>query len=117
MEDLAFRDAAELADLIRARKISSRELLDYYLTRVERLNPKLNAIVTLDLERARKRAAQADEALANGKNWGPLHGVPITVKDTLETAGLRTTAGAPILAKHVPSTDAVSVARLRSAGA
>ena len=117
MENLAFCDAAELADLIRARKISSCELLDHFISRVERLNPKLNAIVTLDLQRARERAARADQALARGESWGPLHGVPISVKDTLETAGLRTTAGAPMLSEHVPGADAVSVARLLSAGA
>lgn len=117
MDDFAFRDATELADLVRQRKVSSRELLDHYLERVERVNPKLNAIVTFDIERARKRAAQADEAIARGEQWGPLHGVPITVKDTLETAGIRTTAGAPMLSEHIPTTDAISVARLLSAGA
>jgi amidase len=117
MDDLAFRDATDLTDSIRRRKISSRELLDHYLTRVNQLNPKLNAIVTLDIERARKCATEADEALARGENWGPLHGLPITVKDTLESAGIRTTAGAPMLSAHVPTTDADSVARLLSAGA
>jgi amidase len=117
MDDLAFRGAAELADSICKRKISSREMLDHYLARVERLNPKLIAIVTLDAERARKRADAADDALARGENWGPLHGVPITVKDAIETAGIRTTAGAPMFSNHVPAKDAVSVARLVSAGA
>jgi amidase len=117
MDDLAFHGATELADTIRRREISSRELLDHYLARVERINPQLNAIVTLDIDRAQKRAEEADSALARGENWGPLHGVPITVKDTLETAGIRTTAGAPMLSSHVPATDAVSVARLLSAGA
>jgi len=115
--DLVFSDATELADLIRKRKISSRELLDQYLAQVERSNPKLNAIVTFDLERARKRAGEADHALAHGEDWGPLHGVPITVKDTLETEGIRTTAGAPVLSGHMPTSDAVSVARLKAAGA
>jgi amidase len=113
-DDLAFRGAAELAHLIRRRKISSRELLDHYLSRIERLNPKLNAVVTLDQDRARERA---DDALAHGESWGPLHGVPITVKDVFETAGIRTTAGAPIFSAHVPATDAAAVARLLAAGA
>ncbi len=117
MDDLGFRGAADLAAAIRSRDVSSRELLDHYLARVERFNPRLNAIVTLDIERARARANAADAALARGENWGPLHGVPITVKDTLETAGIRTTAGAPMLSDHVPKADAVSVARLLSAGA
>jgi amidase len=117
MEDLTFRDAFELSDMVSKRRISSLELLDHFVTRVERVNPKLNAIVTFDLERARKRANDADKALARGENWGSLHGVPITVKDTLETAGIRTTAGAPVLSAHVPTTDADSVARLLSAGA
>lgn len=117
MEDLTFLDAVELSEMVRKRRISSLELLDHFVTRVERANPKLNAIVTFDLERARKRANDADKALARGENWGSLHGVPITVKDTLETAGIRTTAGAPVLSAHVPTTDADSVARLLSAGA
>jgi len=117
MADLIYKDATELVDALRHRRVSSRELLDQYVRQVERINPKLNAVVTLDLERARKRAAEADDALARGEVWGPLHGLPITVKDTLETAGLRTTAGAPALSAHIPTADAVSVARLKSAGA
>ena len=90
MSDLAFRGASELTNLIRKRKISSRELLDHYLARIDELNPKLNAVVTLDRERARKRADAADQALARDEHWGPLHGLPITVKDVFETAGIRT---------------------------
>lgn len=117
MNDLSFRGASELANLIRNREISSRELLEHYLSRIEVLNSKLNAVVTLDAERARKRADAADEALARGESWGPLHGLPITVKDTFETAGVRTTAGARGFSEYVPISDAVSVARLRAAGA
>lgn len=117
MSDLSLRGACELAALIRKREISSRELTDHYLSRIDELNPKLNAVVTLDSDRARKRAGEADKALARGESWGPLHGLPITVKDTFETAGIRTTAGAPMLSGHVPNADAVSVARLRAAGA
>lgn len=117
MPDIAFRSALELAVAIRNREVGSRELLDHYLKRVEQYNPKINAIVTLDVERARRRAEEADAALARGEQWGPLHGVPITIKDTLETAGLRTTAGAPVHADHVPVQDAPAVARLKAAGA
>ena len=117
MADLAFRPAAELGAAIRRREVGSAELLEYYVARVERLNPSLNAIVTLDLARARERARAADAALARGDFLGPLHGVPMTVKDTFETAGLRTTSGAPALAEHVPAADAVAVERLRGAGA
>ena len=117
MRDLAFRPSFELAAAIRRRKVGSRELLDHYLARIERLNSRINAVVTLDVERARQRADEADRALSRGEDWGPLHGLPITVKDTLETAGMRTTAGAPALSGHMPVQDATSVRRLLAAGA
>lgn len=81
MSDLAYRGASDLTRLIGKREISSRELLDHYLARIDELNPKLNAVVTLDTERACKRADAADQALARGESWEPLHGLPITVKD------------------------------------
>ncbi len=115
--DIAFRSTAALADTIRRREIGCLELLDHYLARGERLNPRVNAIVTLDVERARKRAREADQALARGELWGPLHGVPFTIKDTYETAGIRTTCGWTQIADHVPKEDATTVARLRAAGA
>ena len=117
MDEPTFSGAAELADAIRTRKVSSRELLDHYLARIDKINPTLNAVVTLDTERARKRADDADHALARGESWGPLHGLPITVKDVFETAGIRTTAGAPAFSEHVPTADAIAVARLQAAGA
>src|SRR5271157_2293668 len=117
MTDPLFESASQLAARIRRRELGSRELLDLYLGQVEKHNPALNAIVTLDAERARARAAQADDAAARGEWWGPLHGLPITIKDTLETAGLRTTAGYPVLAEHVPATDADVVERCLTAGA
>jgi amidase len=117
VNDHSFLGASQLATLIRNREISSRELLEHYLSRIEALNPKLNAVVTLDTDRARKRADAADLALARGESWGPLHGLPITVKDTFQTAGVRTTAGARGFSDHVPISDAVSVARLKAAGA
>ena len=117
MSDPAFDSAGELARRIRSGETSSRELLEHYLERVERLGPRVHAVVTLDADRARKRADEADAARDRGESWGPLHGLPITVKDCFETAGLRTTAGASQYAHHVPDEDAVAVARLRAAGA
>ncbi len=117
MTDVHFASASALAAALRRRELSSRELLDHFLARVEKHDPALNAVVTLDAEPARVRAAEADAALARGESWGPLHGLPMTVKDTFETAGVRTTAGAPMLARHVPASDATAVARLRAAGA
>ena len=117
MSDLAFRSTAALATALRRREIGCRELLDHYVARVERLNPGLNAVVRLDLEAAQARADEADVALASGEHWGPLHGVPMTIKDSFETMGLTTTCGYPPLAHHVPAHDAVAVWRLAAAGA
>jgi len=117
MTALAFQTAGELIDALRQRKVGSRELLEHALARVERWNPAVNAVVTLDVERARAAADAADRAFAAGEATGALHGLPITVKDTYETAGLRTTCGVPELASHVPKSDAIAVARLRAAGA
>ncbi len=117
MANIAFRSACDLVAAIRKREVGSRELLEHYVKRVERYNPKLNAVVTLDVERARQRADAADAALARGEWLGPLHGLPITVKDTYETAGLRTTAGASVHAEYVPAQDATAIARLVAAGA
>jgi amidase len=117
MTELGFRSAGELAAALRRRELGSRELLEHFLARIERWNPALNAVVTLDAERARAAADAADRALARGDAAGPLFGLPMTVKDTFETAGLRTTCGVPELAGHVPAADAISVARLRAAGA
>ncbi len=117
MASLAFRTATALVAALRRREVGSRELLDHALARIERWNGGINAVVTLDVERARAAADAADRALAAGEAKGALLGLPMTVKDTFETAGLRTTCGVPELAQHVPSTDAVAVARLRAAGA
>ena len=117
MSDVAFRSATELVQALKAKEVSSRELLEIYLARIERLNPSINAVVTLDAERALHAAQVADRALARGEDFGPLHGLPMTVKDALETAGMRTTSGAPELAEHIPEADAVAVGRLRRAGA
>jgi amidase len=116
MGDIVFAPAHALADAIKRREVSSRELLDEYLTRIDRLNPAVNAVVTLDHDGARRAADAADAATARGLFFGPLHGVPMTIKDSLETAGMRTTCGVAAW-DHVPDRDAVAVRRLRDAGA
>jgi amidase len=117
VSDLVFLSASQLAQLICERKASAVEVLDTHLKQIERHNPAVNAIVTLDEEHARQRAREADEALAHGEVRGPLHGVPITIKDSFETAGLRTTSGYQAWANYVPQQDAPVVAALKRAGA
>jgi amidase len=107
------KSATELAAMVRAKEVSSRELLDGYLDRIERLNPAINAVVTLDVERARAAADAADAS----EPTGPLHGLPITIKDAIATEGIRSTGGAIELRDHVPAEDAPAVARLKRAGA
>src|SRR5690349_1505645 len=109
--------ATRLAEAIRTKELSSRELLDIYVDRIERLDPPINAVVTLDLDRARRDAAAADERTARGDALGPLHGLPVTIKDAIETEGIRSTGGAVELTDHVPTDDAPAVARLKDAGA
>lgn len=115
--DPSFGTASEAARAIREGVISSRELLEHTLGRIRKHNPGINAFVTMNEEEAARRAREADESLARGKDLGWLHGLPILIKDTFETAGLRTTAGAKPLENHIPKDDAASVARLRAAGA
>ncbi len=109
--------AIDLAAAIRDGRTSSREALDHFLARIARLDGPINALVTIDAERARAEADAADAALARGDLAGPLHGVPMSVKDSLSTVGMRTTSGAPELSDHVPTTDAWAVAAMRRAGA
>lgn len=116
MSDVTTWTAMELARRVADRTVTSMEAVEAYLTRIETRNPSLNAVVTLDEEGARRGAREADEALDRGERRGSLHGVPFTVKDCWETAGLQTTCGYPPLADHVPSRDATAVARLREAG-
>lgn len=115
--DPGFRSASELAAAIRDFKLGSLELLEHYLERIDRLNPAINAVVAQNRDAARERAGQADAALARGELWGPLHGLPITIKDSVEVAGMPATSGAPELKDHMPARDAASVAKLREAGA
>ena len=117
MIDLATATAIDAVTALHSGELGSEELLDAQLARVDRFNPTINAVVARDVDRARARAREADEAQAAGRSWGPLHGLPITVKDSYETEGLVTTSGAPELANHVPTEDADAVARLKAAGA
>lgn len=111
-----FATAREQADAVRRRQISARELLDLHLAVIEERNPTLNALVSLDPERARAGAAAADQHLATGQPIGALHGLPFAFKDTHAVAGWRTTYGSPIFADHVPSHDELIVERIRRAG-
>lgn len=115
--DIVFSSATDLADAIRSGRISAVEVLEAHLAQIERHNPALNAVVTLDVGRAHERARAADAALARGEVWGPLHGVPFTLKDAHATAGVRTTSGFPPLAEQVPREDGTVAARLKAAGA
>ncbi|HEV7797871.1 MAG TPA: amidase [Pyrinomonadaceae bacterium] len=116
MDDLVSHSATALADLIRRRASSPVEVIEAHLSRIDRLNPQLNAIVTLAVD-AIDKAKQAEAAVMRGDDLGPLHGVPLTIKDTIETAGLRTTGGSMLHASHIPKHDAPAVARLKAAGA
>ena len=106
----------ELAERIKRRKISPVEAAAEYLRRISELNPALNAIVTVAPD-VMDRARAAEAAVMRGDELGALHGVPLTIKDTIETAGLRTTSGSMIRAEYIPTTDATAVARLKAAGA
>ena len=111
-----FCSTIQLASGIRAKRVSAAEVLEAHLAQIEKHNAALNAVVTIDAERARKRAREADQALARGDVWGPLHGVPFTLKDAHSTAGMRTTVGFPPLAEHVPAEDSTVTYRLKEAG-
>ncbi|MGO8859251.1 MAG: amidase family protein [Acidimicrobiales bacterium] len=117
MDPRGLLDATALSAAIRAKEVSSRELLELFLNRHDELNPAINAVVTLDIDRARASAAAADIATTRGEWAGPLHGLPTTIKDAIEAQGLRSTGGARELLTHVPTTDAPAVARLKAAGA
>jgi amidase len=116
MDDIVFSSAIQLAAAIRAKRVSASEVLAAHLAQIDAHNLALNAVITIDAERAQQRARAADEALARGEVWGPLHGVPFTLKDALSTAGVRTTSGFPMLAGYVPQEDGTVCARLKAAG-
>ncbi|MDX2380239.1 MAG: amidase [Acidimicrobiia bacterium] len=116
-DELHWRSATSLAAGIKEREVSSEEVLDHLVARIERLDGPVNSVVHWDLDRARIDARAADTATVTGDDLGPLHGVPMTIKDSFQTEGCITTSGAPELADFVPPADAAPVARLRAAGA
>jgi amidase len=115
--EICFMTSTELARCLRAKEISAREVVAASLRQIQRVNPKVNAIVTVVAERATAAAREADERLARGEATGPLHGLPIAHKDLQDTAGIHTTYGSPIYRDHVPARDSLLVERLRQAGA
>ena len=117
MLDTPFRSATQLAAAIRRKKLGCLELLDLYLARVEKYDGKLNAIVVRDIERARTRARAADRALGKRQAWGPLHGVPMTIKESYDVTGLPTTWGVPEYKNRIATRNALAVDRLLGAGA
>src|SRR5258708_7868742 len=116
-ENLSRKTAVELASLIATRAVSPVEVLDAHLATIARVNPKLNAIVTLVADAARGSARDAEAAVMRGDELGALHGLPVVIKDVTPTAGIRTTYGSPLFKDNVPSEDAEVVRRLKAAGA
>jgi amidase len=116
-QEICFLSATELAHRIRAKDLSATEVMEAHLTQIERVNPKVNAIVTFLPEQALDQARAADEALANGEDVGPLHGLPVAHKDLTLTKGIRTTFGSLVLQDFIPEEDALIVERLKKAGA
>ena len=114
---LYYRDASAMAALIRTRQVTPREVVQAHLDRIHAVNPQLNALVILLAEEALQAADAAGKAVMSGAALGPLHGVPFTAKDSIDTAGVLTQRGSPIFRGRTPETDATSVARLKSAGA
>jgi amidase len=117
MDDRAFASATQLAGEIRDRAVGCVELLDFYLARAEGYNPELNAVVVWQENRARERARAADAAIARGESWGPLHGIPMTVKESFNVAGLPTTFGNPLWKDNIATGNAFLIDRLVQAGA
>lgn len=114
---ICFMSTVEMARLIRAKKLSAREALSAHLKQIERVNPKVNAIVTLVPEMAAQAAAKADEMQAHNEKLGPLHGLPVAHKDLRETRGIRTTFGSPLFKDYIPTENDIVVERLQRAGA
>ena len=116
-QELTFTSASDLRDLIDSKQVSIVELTELYLRRIEALNPALNAYLTVTAEEALTSARAAQEALARGDVRGPLHGIPISIKDLEATKGVRSTMGSRIFEDHVPDQDSVVVERVRKSGA
>ena len=116
-KSLTRKTARELAAMIKARAVSPVEVLDAHLAVIARVNPKLNAIVTLAAEQANDNARAVEAAVMRGERLGALAGLPVAIKDVTPTAGIRTTFGSPLYKDHVPEEDAEAVSRLKAAGA
>jgi amidase len=116
MTDIAFASARRLAGMVRRRKAGCLELLEHFLRRVEKYNPALNAIIATDLPAARRRARAADRALKRGETWGPLHGVPMTVKESYDVIGYSTTWGLPEYKDKILTRNALTVDRWLESG-
>ena len=114
-EEICYADAVELGEMIRAKQLSPVEVVQAHLDRIESINPRINAIVQM-VPGALERAREAEDAIARGEIWGPLHGVPFTVKDCVDTEGVTTTRGSKFFADFVPDSDASVVQRLKEAG-
>src|SRR6202140_5216272 len=114
---VCFMSTVEMARLIRTKKLSAREAVAAHLKQIERVNPKVNAIVTLVPEMAADAASKADEMQAHKEALGPLHGLPVAHKDLLETRDIRTTFGSPLYKDYIPNEDDIVVDRMRHAGA
>ena len=108
---------SEASGLLAARQVSPVELTQAHLRRIEQVNPRLNAFITLTPELALQQARQAEGEIRRGETKGALHGIPLALKDLFETQGVRTTAGSSFFAEHVPDTDALVVQKLKAAGA
>ena len=117
MTEVCFQSATEIARKLRRKELSAREVMEAHLAQIERVNPPLNAIVTLRAEEALEDATRADESLARGDEPGPLHGLPVAHKDLFLTRGMRTTFGSPVFADYIPDQDSIVVERQRRAGA
>jgi amidase len=115
--EICFLSAVEMASLIRRKKLSARECVEAHLKQIDRVNPRVNAIVTLVAEQAVENARRADEMQARGAALGPLHGLPVVHKDLFETKGIRTTFGSRIFKNNIPNRDAIIVERINGAGA
>jgi len=112
-----FSTASNMVMAIKQRQITSVEILNLHLDRIQRYNDEINAVVALNVDAARQRAEEADKAIAEGKDWGPLHGLPMTVKDVFEVEGMSATSGDPKLKDYIPNRNAIAVQRLIDAGA
>ena len=104
-----YQSAVEILSAIQNGELSSVETLTAHLKRIEKINPEINAVVQLDTDRAMERARKADEALSRGDSWGLLHGLPMTIKDAFEVAGIASTGGAKMWENHMPETNAEAV--------